>query len=236
MRIPSCRSARVTAFCCLAACLGLAQVTASAQSSARADKQRTIERQPARAFDARTGRFVLSVGAGLLPTFVNDGRQIGLPLSASAQYFLNERLGVGLTVARSTAESEPFVDDHGVRSWLTASFTNVAARCRGTIVGNRHAELYGGIQLGANLVATSQRHEFPEEMAGTSPADYIAARVDPFGEPRTGVSAVGFFGVAAHIAKPVGVYVEVGNNLSLLQGGLEVTLGAPPRKATKRKE
>ena len=92
----------------------------------------------------------------------------------------------------------------------------------GSLIRRGPVELYGGIQLGVNTTNATYSHVFPEGLIVESEESYIANRPNPFGEPRTQLSTVGFIGVSIEVLPHVHIMSEVGNNLSLAMAGLEV--------------
>jgi len=170
----------------------------------------------------RNNRYVVSAGVGLMPTFLVGGSQDRPVIQGAAQYYLNERISVGLGFANSESTSSPFVDYEGVTSWMTSEVTHIGARLSGSIFRTGPVEFYGGIQLGVNTVKASYRHEFPEGLVVDDEEFYIEDRPNPFGDPRTQLSTIGFFGVSIEVLPHVHIMSEVGNNLSLAMAGLEV--------------
>lgn len=201
---------------CAIALLLLCTFSANAQ-----DDTRNLEPAP-RKVQPRNDRFVVSAGLGLMPTFLVGGTQEKPVLQGAVQYYLNDRVSVGLGFANSVSTSEPFVDYEGVSSWVSNKVTHIGARLSGSIIRTGPVEFYGGLQLGVNTVQATYRHEFPEGLVIESEENYIAERPNPFGEPRTQISTIGFFGVSIEVLPHVNIMSEVGNNLSLAMAGLEV--------------
>jgi len=196
--------------------VAICALTASAQSDTR-----NLEPEQRRVIP-RNDRFVFSAGVGLMPTFIFGGTQDRPVVQGAFQYYLNERIAVGLAYANSESTSGPFVDFDGVSSWMTSNVTHVGARLSGTIVRTGILEFYGGLQLGVNTNKATFRHDFPEGLVIESEETYLAERPNPFGEPRTQLSTIGFFGVSVEVLPHVHIMSEVGNNLSLAMAGLEV--------------
>ncbi|MFK8058161.1 MAG: hypothetical protein AB8F78_18690 [Saprospiraceae bacterium] len=198
------------------ALLALCAFTANAQSESR-----DLEPEQRKVIP-RNDRFVVSAGVGLMPTFLVGGSQDRPVIQGTFQYYLNDRIAVGLGYANSESTSEPFNDFEGVTSWMTSNVTHVGARLSGTIVRTGPVEFYGGLQLGVNTVKATYRHDFPEGLVVESEEFYLAERPNPFGQPRTQMSTIGFFGVSVEVLPHVHIMSEVGNNLSLAMAGLEV--------------
>ena len=201
---------------CAVALLALFAFNANAQQESR-----NLESAP-RKVVPRNNRYVVSGGIGLMPTFLIGGTQERPVVQGSFQYYLNDRVAVGLGFANSESTSDAFVDYEGVQSWLTSNVTHVGARLSGSILRKGPLELYGGIQLGVNVTNATYRHDFPEGLVVESEENYIQNRPNPFGDPRTQVSTIGFFGVSIEVLPHVHIMSEVGNNLSLAMAGLEV--------------
>jgi len=170
----------------------------------------------------RNNRFVVSAGMGLMPTFLTGGTQDRPVLQSAFSFYLNDRVSVGLGYANSESTSNPFVDFEGVTSWMTSNVTHVGARLSGTIVRTGPLEVYGGLQLGVNTTKATFSHDFPEGLQIESEEFYLSERPNPFGEPRTQISTIGFFGVSVEVLPHVHIMSEIGNNLSLAMAGLEV--------------
>lgn len=193
-----------------------------ASSSLSAQLERNIEESPSARIIPRTERFVVSAGVGLLPTFIGGGTQQKPVINTTALYYVTTRLGLGVGFAQSSTKSDAYVDENGVQSWSITDITHVGARLSGTIVQSGPLELYGGLQIGMNSTKASYEHMFPETLNVESETEYIATRPNPFGEPRSQLSTIGFFGVSVKVLPHVHVMSEIGNNLSLLTAGLEV--------------
>jgi len=184
-------------------------------------EQRNLEPEQ-RKITPRNDRFVVSAGVGLMPTFLVGGNQDKPVIQGAFQYYLNDRVAVGLGYANSESTSEPFTDFEGVTSWMTSSVTHIGARVSGTIVRSGPVEFYGGLQLGVNTAKATYRHDFPEGVVVESEENYLSERPNPFGRPRTQLSTIGFFGVSVEVLPHVHIMSEVGNNLSLAMAGLEI--------------
>ncbi len=198
------------------ALLTLFAFNANAQSESR-----DLEAPP-RKIVPRKDRFVVSAGIGLVPTFLKGGTQEGPVVQGAFQYYLNERVAIGLGYANSESTSDAFVDFEGVQSFVTTDVTHIGARLSGSFVRMGPVELYGGIQLGVNTAKASYRHVFPEGLQIESEESYLENRANPFGEPRTQISTVGFLGVSVEVLPHVHLMSEIGNNLSIAMAGLEV--------------
>lgn len=198
------------------ALIAFCTLTASAQSDSRNSEPEQRRIVP------RNDRFVASAGVGLMPTFLAGGTQERPVIQGAFQYYLNERIAVGLAYANSESTSDAFVDFEGVSSWMTSNVTHVGARLSGTIIRTGIVEFYGGLQLGVNTNKVSFRHVFPEGLVIESEENYLAERPNPFGEPRSQLSTIGFFGASIQVLPHVHIMTEVGNNLSLAMAGLEV--------------
>jgi len=200
------------------ALVALCAFTLNAQSSTR---NFDPEEAPSKVIP-RNNRFVVSAGAGLMPTFLVGGTQERPVIQGAFQYYLNERISVGVGFANSESTSSAFVDFEGVSSWMTSNVTHIGARLSGSIFRKGPLEFYGGLQLGVNTINSTYRHEFPEGFVIDTQESYLADRPNPFGDPGTQLSTVGFFGVSIEVLPHVHIMSEVGNNLSLAMAGLEV--------------
>jgi len=203
---------------CALALLALCAVSTNAQSKTR---NLDPKEAPSKVIP-RKNRYVVSAGAGLMPTFLVGGTQDRPVIQGAVQYYLNERISVGIGYANSESTSSAFVDFEGVSSWMTSSVTHVGARLSGSIFRTGPIEFYGGLQLGVNTVKSTYRHEFPEGFVVDSEEIYLADRPNPFGEAGSQLSTIGFFGVSVEVLPHVHIMSEVGNNLSLAMAGLEV--------------
>lgn len=202
---------------CAIALLVLCAASVSAQKSD--ERNQEPER---RNVIPRNNRFVVSAGMGLMPTFLTGGTQDRPVVQGALSFYLNDRVSVGVGYANSESTSNPFVDFEGVASWMTSNVTHVGARLSGTIVRTGPLEIYGGLQLGVNATKATFRHDFPEGLQIESEEFYLSERPNPFGEPRTQISTIGFFGVSVEVLPHVHIMSEIGNNLSLAMAGLEV--------------
>ena len=186
---------------------------------------RPVKRSSSRhVVQARTERFTLGASVGLLPTFWSGGVQDAPALQATAQVFLNPRLRLGLAYGSSATTSDAYTDFENVQSWQSTRTTHLGARLSGTIVRRGPFEMYGGLQLGVNVAKSSQRHEFPVGFEAGVRDAYIADRPNPFGPSGSQLSISGHFGASLEVLPHGYVFVEAGNNLSLLSAGLELRL------------
>ena len=172
----------------------------------------------------RHGRILVTGGVGVLPTFLRGGEQESLPIQATAQYFLSERVALGVAYGRARTTSSPYTDQRGVRSRQTSTVDHWALRVNGNVVRSGPLELYGGLELGVNLVDATQTHEFPSDAGIADETAYLAWRTDPFVSSPRQLSAIGFFGASVRVLPRVNLYLEAGNNLSLLTSGVEVRI------------
>ena len=185
--------------------------------------ERDIERSPKREVAPRDARTVIGATIGLLPTYLNTREQLGPTLQFSAQRFITDRLAVGLAFGTSFSESSPYVDEVGVQSFVANRTRAYGGRMSGSILRSGPLELYGGIQLNVVTTEATYRHEFPKGLIEDE-ASYIASRPNPFGEARTQLGVVGFFGASVEVLPHVHALLELGNNLSLVSAGIEVRL------------
>lgn len=172
----------------------------------------------------RHDRVLVTAGLGVLPTFLRGGEQERPTVQFTAQYYLTERVAIGLAYGRAVTTTDPYVDGRDVHTRQRSETDNVGLRVNGSIVRSGPFELYGGLQLGMNFVSSEQIHEFPEGGSIADEEAYLAWRTDPFAAVPRQISAIGFFGASVQVVPHAHLYVEAGNNLSLLTAGLEVRL------------
>ena len=172
----------------------------------------------------RDERVLVTAGVGVVPTFLRGGEQNGPTVQLTAQYYLSERVAVGMAYGRAVTTTDPYVDGLGVLTRQRSETDHLGVRVNGSIVRSGPFELYGGLQLGMNFVASTQLHEFPEGGAIADEEAYLTWRTDPFAAVPRQISAIGFFGASVQVVPHTHVYVEAGNNLSLLTAGVELRL------------
>lgn len=172
----------------------------------------------------RHDRVLVTAGVGILPTFLRGGEQNDPALQVTGQYYLSERVALGLAYGRAVTTTEAYVDGRGVQTRQRSETQHVGLRINGSIVRSGPVELYGGLQLGVNLVASTQTHSFPGDGGIVDEKAYIAWRTDPFATVPSQVSAIGFFGASVRVVPHAHLYLEAGNNLSLLTAGVEVRI------------
>lgn len=174
--------------------------------------------------EVRPERVLVTAGVGLLPTFLRGGTQDQPAVQLTGQYYLTERLALGLAYGHAVTTTAPYTDGYGVSTRQTTEVTSLGARVNGKIVRTGPLEVYGGFQLGVNLADASQSHEFPPDGGIVDEGAYLAWRTDPFASSPRQVSAVGFFGASIRVIPHAHAYLEAGNNLSLLTAGVELRL------------
>ena len=174
--------------------------------------------------EVRTDRVLVTAGVGLVPTFLKGGTQDRPAVQVTGQYYLTERLALGLAYGYAVTTTAPYTDGRGVSTRQTTEVTSLGARVNGKIVRTGPLEVYGGLQLGVNLADATQSHEFPSDGGIADEAAYLAWRTDPFTSSPRQVSATGFFGASVRVIPHAHVYLEAGNNLSLLTAGVELRL------------
>jgi len=169
-------------------------------------------------------RASLSAGAGILPTFLSGGQQEAPSITATAEYRITDRLGLGVNFGQASTTSRPYIDRSGVATFSTTNIQHYGLRLSGVMVKSGRFGLYGGLQLGINVTDQELRHEFPSDFAVESQTAYLANRPTPFGDPANQLAAIGFLGGTARLLPRLGAYLEVGNNLSLANAGLRLEL------------
>ncbi len=148
------------------------------------------------------GQMDLNLGVGLAPTFGTG--DVGLPLSLSLDYGLNDQISLGGYLGYAGSSDEvPFLGK------ISYNYIIVGAR------GAYHFELtekldtYAGVLLGYNIASVKIENEIPG-----------APEPDAAG----GFAYSLFAGARYHFSEKIGVFGEVGYGISILNLGLTVKL------------
>lgn len=167
--------------------------------------------------DAQTvkkGDVVFQTGVGLLPTyFMDKGKMLVPPVSASVDYRMGSILSVGAFGAYSSTETNTIkLEDGSAFKWQNDSWmagVKVAAHS----ANFDRVDVYGGFTLGYQIPDIKANVEIPGEQRLPEPTNVKNHWI-----------YAGFVGVAGYLTPHLGVYGELGYGISLLNVGVSIKI------------
>ncbi len=167
-------------------------------------------------------KFNFSVGAGLVPTFVADGANTSLPpLTFKAGYQISRNFSLNGFVGFAEADSKPGLVSDGKLVYTRNTQFVTALRGEWKKPVNNKLDIYGGGMFGLSHsrirqyeVATGQ--EFVRQSGTPTPFDPNASAGKFFYS--------GFVGGQYFFRKNIGLFLEAGFGVSLLNTGIVVRL------------
>lgn len=156
-------------------------------------------------------RFEVSVGIGLLPTFLKDKKQVNvLPASLIVDYRINNKYSIGLFGGYSKGTSKVYDKIMEAPALITNDFSVAGIRLAVHNMNFKKWDIYGGVSLG---VAYSK---FTVKDGDVS--KLITHK--KFTPTKTQFLPGAFVGARYDIGHDLGLYGEVGSSLSLMTLGI----------------
>jgi hypothetical protein len=168
----------------------------------------------------KKGNVNLSLGYGIVPTFINDGGSSNIPpLSARIGYALSNNINVSGYVGYSATTSKPEVVSDGILSKTRNDLLILGLR--GEIHSDRDDkfDFYGGFMFGYNIPMV-------EETSVSDGSEIVRDPNEPFKYPEAQNNLVysGFIGASYFFKPKMAAYTEVGYGVSLVNLGLTFKL------------
>jgi hypothetical protein len=165
----------------------------------------------------KAGKFTVSTGIGILPTYFKDGASAKVPaLSLRAGYVVSKRFTLNAYFGYSSTIAGPQVFDDGVFTQIEN--TSIVGGLRGEI---RHEitkklEFYGGGMLGISHANITEVEANTGRAISRNPDEPTPYNPNP---PKSTFTYSGFVGTTYFIQPKFGVFTELGYGISLLTAG-----------------
>jgi len=164
---------------------------------------------------ARKGQTYSFVAVGLVPTYLMDGGKIVmLPMSFGGDQMIADNISIGMQAGYSVSESQKeYLQTEALKRYRNSSYFT-AFRFAVHCTKIRDWDIYGGYQLGLNLVkmeVIDGRFGEEEHHAGIKPKD-------------TRITYTGMLGVRYGCCSNIGVFAELGFGASLFKMGMTYRL------------
>lgn len=168
----------------------------------------------------KKGNFNLSLGYGIVPTFIGDGGSVNVPpLSARLGYSVSNNINLSGYVGYSATTSKADVISDGILSETRNDL--VILGLRGEIHSNRDDkfDFYGGFMFGYNIPMV-------EETSVNDGSTIVRNPDEPYKYPeaKNNLAYSGFVGASYFFKPKMAAYVEVGYGVSLVNLGLTFKL------------
>lgn len=170
-----------------------------------------------------TGKFSVSAGLGVLPTFLNDDATVNTPpLSVRIAYQATPMVQLsGYAGYASSTTNSPLIISDGQSSLVSSKLMMLGLRGELRKEVSEKFDVYGGGMLGYQHHA---REEFDKHT--NEPIVRETAGPTPYNpnQPKGQILYSGFVGTTYYFTKGVGVFAEAGYGISLLNTGFTVRL------------
>jgi len=168
----------------------------------------------------KKGNLNLSLGYGIIPTFINEGGNVNMPpISARLGYAVTNNFNLAGYVGYSATTSKPEIISDGILSETRNDL--VILGLRGEFHTNRDEkfDFYGGFMFGYNIPMV-------EETSSNDGSKIIRNPDEPFKYPEAENNFIysGFVGASYFFKPKMAAYAEVGYGISLVNLGLTFKL------------
>ena len=170
-----------------------------------------------------TGKLNLSAGVGVVPTFLSDNATVNTPpLSIRLAYQVSPMFQLsGYAGYSSSTTTSPFFISDGIQTLVSNKQTMFGLRGEMRKELNKKIDVYGGALLGYNIKSIREFNMNTNETVTRDPEGPT-----PFNpnQPKGSMLYAGFVGGTYYFTKGVGLFVEAGYGISLLNTGFTIKL------------